>query len=314
MGLDMRTGSYGDSHVPPVSIGMPVYNGERFIREALDSLLSQTFTDFELIISDNASTDGTEAICREYAAKDHRIRYVRQPENKGQATNFNFLLQQARGEYFMWAASDDWWDKEFIKTLLEAMLTNEKCASTFCPYVFTDEYGKLISTSRVFDYSGRTRISRLLKLCFYYNDGFFYGLHKRQLVEKVRVPTWWWVNSKTPMNTAYSVLFYFLSAGDFALAGSSPLWFKRLRVHTQCPHLISYVSQRENPFLAYFAFVLRKINVLYESILSIHKGASSIIVVFVILPALIARFTYDCLQGARSYMRSALRLLAISQK
>lgn len=90
-----------------VSIGMPVYNGEEFIREALDSLLAQTFTDFELIISDNASTDRTEAICRDYAGKDSRIRYIRQSENMGASDNFQFVLDKAVGEYFMWAAYDD---------------------------------------------------------------------------------------------------------------------------------------------------------------------------------------------------------------
>ena len=93
--------------LPRVSIGMPVFNGDKFIREALDSLLAQTFTDFELIISDNASTDRTEAICREYAERDKRIRYVRQAENLGPAANFRFVLDEAVGEYFMWAAADD---------------------------------------------------------------------------------------------------------------------------------------------------------------------------------------------------------------
>lgn len=98
----------GKSETPPkVSIGMPVFNGEPFIREALDSLLAQTFTDFELIISDNGSTDGTEAICREYAACDARIRYVRQTGNCGVLFNFQFVLDAARGEYFMWMACDD---------------------------------------------------------------------------------------------------------------------------------------------------------------------------------------------------------------
>ncbi|MDO9207221.1 MAG: glycosyltransferase, partial [Sulfuricurvum sp.] len=97
-----------------VSIGMPVYNGEMFIQEALDSLLSQTFTDFELIISDNGSTDKTEAICHEYAAKDERIRYIRQPENRGAIANFQFVLDEATGKYFMWAAYDDLWAPDFL--------------------------------------------------------------------------------------------------------------------------------------------------------------------------------------------------------
>jgi len=75
---------------------MPVYNGEKYIREALDSLLAQTFTDFELIISDNASTDGTQVICEEYAARDPRIRYVRQRENRGAVANFRFVLDSIR--------------------------------------------------------------------------------------------------------------------------------------------------------------------------------------------------------------------------
>ncbi|WNC85999.1 glycosyltransferase family 2 protein [Thermosynechococcus sp. QKsg1] len=100
--------------MPKVSIGMPVYNGAKFIREALDSLLAQTFTDFELIISDNASTDETEAICREYAAKDKRIRYVRQAQNLGAMANFKYVLDEARGEYFMWAAHDDLWESDYL--------------------------------------------------------------------------------------------------------------------------------------------------------------------------------------------------------
>lgn len=108
--------------VPPaVSIGMPVYNGEKYICEALDALLSQSHTDFELIISDNASTDGTGAICQQYAAKDGRIRYVRQAVNLGALANFTFVRDAARGECFMWAAGDDKWDPNWISEMLNAM-------------------------------------------------------------------------------------------------------------------------------------------------------------------------------------------------
>lgn len=100
--------------LPRVSIGMPAYNGEKYIREALDSLLGQTFSDFELIISDNASNDGTEEICRKYAAMDSRIHYFRQVENKGAITNFQFVLDEASCEYFMWAAYDDTWTENYL--------------------------------------------------------------------------------------------------------------------------------------------------------------------------------------------------------
>lgn len=108
-----------NSAAPMVSIGTPVYNGAKYLRKALDSLLEQTFTDFELIISDNASTDDTQAICEEYARRDSRIRYVRQSMNIGAAENFRFVQQQAKGEFFMWAAHDDLWDRRHIELLLE---------------------------------------------------------------------------------------------------------------------------------------------------------------------------------------------------
>lgn len=93
--------------LPRISVGLPVYNGEPFLVQALEALLSQTFADFELIICDNASTDRTEAICREYAARDPRIRYLRHPRNIGVNRNFNHCVEEARAPYFRWAASDD---------------------------------------------------------------------------------------------------------------------------------------------------------------------------------------------------------------
>lgn len=90
-----------------MSIGLPVYNGERFLTEALDSLLTQTYSDFELIISDNASTDRTEEICRAYAAKDQRVRYFRNTTNIGVNGNFNRAFALSKGNYFKWASADD---------------------------------------------------------------------------------------------------------------------------------------------------------------------------------------------------------------
>jgi glycosyltransferase involved in cell wall biosynthesis len=92
---------------PVVSIGVPVYNGERFVRFALDSIVQQDYTDFELIISDNASTDSTGEICRSYAAQDSRIRYLRADVNQGATRNFRKVVEEARGKYFKWAYHDD---------------------------------------------------------------------------------------------------------------------------------------------------------------------------------------------------------------
>jgi glycosyltransferase involved in cell wall biosynthesis len=93
--------------VPLVSIGVPVYNGSRYLREALDSLLAQTLSDFDLLISDNASTDGSAEIGEEYARRDPRVRLVRQPRNIGGPRNWTYVARHARGRYFKWASGND---------------------------------------------------------------------------------------------------------------------------------------------------------------------------------------------------------------
>ncbi len=124
-----------NSKPPKVSIGMPVYNGEKLIQRALDSLLNQTFTDLELIISDNASTDETRQICLEYAEKDKRIRYYRNDVKIVTISNFNRALNLASGQYFMWAAHDDKWEPLFVERLVQALDANPSTVLAFCRFV-----------------------------------------------------------------------------------------------------------------------------------------------------------------------------------
>jgi glycosyltransferase involved in cell wall biosynthesis len=98
-----------------VSIGLPVRNGAQYLMRALDSILSQTFDDFEIIVSDNASTDDTQRICCDYARRDARIRYKRQSKNIGLSANFNYVFEQSKGLYFKWAAHDDELDSRYLE-------------------------------------------------------------------------------------------------------------------------------------------------------------------------------------------------------
>jgi glycosyltransferase involved in cell wall biosynthesis len=107
--------------VPRLSIGLAVYNGENYLAESLEALLGQTYTDFELIISDNASADGTADICRRYAEQDSRIRYFRQPSNIGSARNHNFTIEQARGELFKTASHDDLYARDLLERCIVAL-------------------------------------------------------------------------------------------------------------------------------------------------------------------------------------------------
>src|ERR1700712_3027136 len=105
---------------PLLSIGLFVYNGEPFLQETLDSILAQNFRDFELIISDNASSDATQQICESYAAADARIRYFRNQMNMGAGWNIRRVFSLATGKYFKWAACDDMYEPSFLGTCIEA--------------------------------------------------------------------------------------------------------------------------------------------------------------------------------------------------
>ena len=109
------------STTPMLSVGLPVYNGENFLSDALESLLAQSFTDFEIIVSDNCSNDGTAEICQRFLRRDDRIRYYRNETNLGAAGNFNGVVGLARGHYFCWACHDDLWHPDYFETCIRAL-------------------------------------------------------------------------------------------------------------------------------------------------------------------------------------------------
>ncbi len=131
---------------PTISIGLPVFNGENFLVAALDSILAQDFRDFELIIVDNASTDGTAEICQDYAARDDRIAYHRNKVNSGAARNFNRCLELAEAPYFKWAAHDDLLAPRYLSLCLEAL--QREPAAVLCHSLVNiiDGDGNLIGT------------------------------------------------------------------------------------------------------------------------------------------------------------------------
>ena len=134
------------SAVPRLSIGLPVYNGERHIGEALESLLGQTYEDFELIVSDNASTDSTSEICLRYARQDRRIRYIRQERNIGLIPNHVFLIEQARGELFKSAAHDDLYGRDLLLRCVQALDDDPNAVLAHPWSAMVDSSGSLVGT------------------------------------------------------------------------------------------------------------------------------------------------------------------------
>jgi glycosyltransferase involved in cell wall biosynthesis len=132
---------------PRLSVGLAVYNGDDYLAEAIDSILGQTFTDFELIISDNASTDRTADVCAEYAARDPRIRYVRNPTNIGGANNENATFLLSRGEYFRWAAHDDVCEAELFERCIDVLDRHDDVVLCYTRIVEIDGDGREIRQS-----------------------------------------------------------------------------------------------------------------------------------------------------------------------
>lgn len=210
--LDMLTDLSADvyaPHVPRVSIGMPVYNGATFLRKSLKTLLSQTESDFELVVSDNGSSDGSTEILLSAAATDKRIRYFRHEKSLRAYDNFHFVLSKARAPYFMWAACDDNWDPDFIEKLAQAL------DSTPDPVMAFGDVNTVTPTNSVgvivpFDFATtgltvKQRLSKLAPLQCYY----FYGLWRTWAIRKAPYSycAWW---PDLPLMLAASMLGPFL--------------------------------------------------------------------------------------------------------
>lgn len=171
---------------PTVSIGLPVYNGARYLAGSLDALLAQTYEDFEIIISDNASTDGTEQICRDYAQRDARIRYVRQPVNIGAAPNHNLLVGLARGRYFKWASHDDLYAPELLRHCVEALDRFPDVVLAHAWDAFIDEQGEIIEpVPYTLDTANRRPEARLRSLLYVSGGNDVYGVMRIDVLRRL---------------------------------------------------------------------------------------------------------------------------------
>jgi glycosyltransferase involved in cell wall biosynthesis len=185
--VSSRTPTFGIA--PPISVGVPVYNGEKYLRVALDALLKQTFADFEIIICDNASTDATQAIAQEYAARDPRIRYVRSAKNIGANGNFHYVFTLARGQYFQWNSVDDYFAPVYLEKC-KAVLDSDAGAVLCCAKVSViDEAGAIIEQSKDAQELPQTSAAERFKQKFAQDsrNNTLYGLIRSEVLRKTKV-------------------------------------------------------------------------------------------------------------------------------
>jgi glycosyltransferase involved in cell wall biosynthesis len=128
---------------PTISVCLPVYNGERHVRAALDSVLRQTFADLEIVISDNASTDATPEICRKAVANDERVRYFPAEVNRGLAWNFNQAFRRSRGRYIVWLCHDDLMLPEYLERCVKALESDSNSLLCYAQASHIDDAGEV---------------------------------------------------------------------------------------------------------------------------------------------------------------------------
>jgi glycosyltransferase involved in cell wall biosynthesis len=174
-----------DHLMPLVSIGLPTYNRVDTLRKSIVSALNQSYKNIEIIISDNASTDETERVCREYAATDPRITYIRQSNNIGPTPNFLAVLERSRGEYFMWLCDDDWIDDTYVEQCTSLLLGDPHTILVGgVPKNYSGSELRYVGTStNILQDEGAER------MLTYYNtisdNGIYYGVWRRAVISNI---------------------------------------------------------------------------------------------------------------------------------
>jgi glycosyltransferase involved in cell wall biosynthesis len=173
-----------------VSIGIPVYNGAHFLATSLDSLMAQTYEDIEFFISDNGSTDGTEEICRDFAARDPRITYLRTDANRGASWNYRNVARQTTGRYFKWATHDDLLEPTYIERCVEVLdAAPESVVLVYPRTLIIDEEGNVVSeyddNLDIRDKTPHERLQHLVRNIVMSNASF--GLIRRAAIDRSRL-------------------------------------------------------------------------------------------------------------------------------
>ena len=171
--------------MPRVAVGIPVFNLASTVGRAIESVLAQTFGDFELLVSDNASTDTTDAVCRRYAARDARVRLTRQPTPLSALDNYRFVLDAARAPYFMWLPADDYMEPRLLEAAVAVLDARPDVVCAAPRTDFLDADGTRRPAEGTFALVGDARQNLCRYLADPSDNSRFYGLYRREVVQRV---------------------------------------------------------------------------------------------------------------------------------
>lgn len=227
---------------PKITVGLIVYNGEEFIANAIESLLQQTYKNFEVIISDNNSEDKTEEICKQFCDLDNRLKYIKQEFNKGMQENHNIVLEKAKGDYFIWMSHDDLFQPEFFSVCLKEFQKDKKLTSVFTSFCFIDKKNNILKSNVVLDFYSNSICDQLHKywdisslslegyLGWSSRDIIMYSLTKTDVIKnKFKLKNWNWPNNKVVTTHAHLIANFLLASGKFKCVKGYDLFYKRLK-------------------------------------------------------------------------------------
>jgi len=169
-------------------IGMPVYNGEKLVARAIQSIIDQSYSNWQLVISDNNSTDQTPEICRNFAAKYKNIKFIKQPKNLGPAENFLYLLRLAETPLFVWAAHDDFWHKNFLKSCIQELTRNTTTGMAFSNILEIDDNNQQKRIHCLDRFAGKPTPTKIVK--YILEDEYLgkanpiYSVYKTQIIKQ----------------------------------------------------------------------------------------------------------------------------------
>lgn len=246
-------------HLPLVSVGVPVFNEEKYIYDLLLSIYRQTYSNLEVIISDNASSDRTWAIIDDFVEQDDRFRATQQPNNRGAAENFGYVLEKAQGEFFIWAGGHDLWEADMIRSMVKMFEVYPTLVLCAPQTKLIDKEGHFIveHKAEIDTSSATTPANRVLLFLKQMRRGnAIYGLHRREILLR----TWPWPNSSDLIG-----LMRIAALGDI-ITDNNVYWHRRqVRSETVPERTERHIEiLRYSGLLAKFPFFIGTLSIIWE--------------------------------------------------
>lgn len=240
---------------PLVTIGIPTFNRPQLLERTLRSVAAQDYDNLEVIVADNASdTDDAGSVAKRILGKLPNFVFVRHDQNVGSLRNFFYLLERARGKYFMWLADDDEISANYVSTLVDLLEANPNAASAAGHWVLmrSEKEGDLMPTA---NFPQGSALKRSLRFIWRSDDAFFYALHRTDLLRRATFKGYWWPNKSIFLNWAYVYLFDMVLAGPILLPSDQSVRF----INHDYTH--KTYSQSRNPTASGLMYIARRVNV-----------------------------------------------------